>query len=427
MATVVLLGTLDTKGVEYGYLRDRLREAGCDVVMIDAGVLGDPTVAPDIGREQVAGAAGASLADLVTAHDRGAAVATMATGSARIVTELHDSGRLHGILGLGGSGGTALVTEAMRALPIGVPKLMVSTVASGDTRPYVGSVDVTMMYPVVDISGINRISARILGNAAAAIGAMANAYALPLPDEDERPLIGASMFGVTTPAVTHARAWLEAKGYEVLVFHATGAGGQSLEALAASGFLAGVLDLTTTELADELVGGVLTAGPDRLEQAGAQGIPQVVSLGALDMVNFGPMATVPERFRDRKLYVHNPTVTLMRTTPEECAELGRQIGEKLNAATGPVAVFIPREGVSAISVEGEAFHDPDADAALFEAFLAAAGPRIEVHDLDRAINDPAFAEAMAARLDAMIVARQNPAHAPRNAIADSARSSNTDT
>jgi len=405
MATVVLLGTLDTKGLEYGFLRDRIREAGCDVLLIDAGVVGEPSVAPDIGREQVAEAAGASLADLVTVHDRGAAVTTMAAGASRIVSELHDTGHLHGILGLGGSGGTALVTQAMRALPVGVPKLMGSTVASGDTRPYIGSVDIAMMYSVVDIAGINRISERILRNAAAGIAAMASSYATPIEETDQRPLIGATMFGVTTPAVTHAREWLEAKGYEVLVFHATGAGGRSLEALAAIGFLAGVVDLTTTELADELVGGVLTAGPDRLQQAGAQGIPQVVSLGALDMVNFGPMESVPERFRDRKLYVHNPTVTLMRTTPEECAELGRQIGEKLNAATGPVAVFIPRKGVSAISVEGEAFHDPEADAALFDAFLAAAGPQVEVHDLDCDINEPAFAQAMAARLDAMIVAQ----------------------
>lgn len=404
MATVVLLGTLDTKGIEYGFLRDRLRDAGCDVLLIDAGVLGPPGVAPDIDRHEVAQAAGVSLPGMAASHDRGAAVATMARGAARIVADLHASGRLHGILGIGGSGGSAIVTQAMRALPIGVPKLMVSTLASGDTRPYVGSVDIAMMYSVVDIAGINRISARILTNAAAGICAMAGSYAAPAPRTDERPLIGATMFGVTTPAVTHARAWLDARGYEVLVFHATGTGGQSLEALAASGYLAGVLDLTTTELADELVGGVLSAGPDRLGAAGRLGIPQVVSLGALDMVNFGPMESVPERFRSRNLYAHNPTVTLMRTTPEECAVLGRQLGEKVNAAIGPVAVFIPRGGISAISVAGEVFHDPDADAALFDALLAAVGPHVEIHDLPFAINDSSFAEAMAARLDAMISA-----------------------
>jgi uncharacterized protein (UPF0261 family) len=404
MATVVLVGTLDTKGREYAFLRERLQAAGCEVILVDAGVLGEPAVPPDISREEVARAAGSDLARLVEAHDRGAAVATMARGATAIVTRLHEEGRLHGVLGLGGSGGSSLITEAMRALPVGVPKLMVSTVASGDTRPYVGAVDITMMYSVVDIAGINRISARILGNAAAAMAGMATAYAAPEPETSDRPLIGATMFGVTTPAVDHARAILEEKGYEVVVFHATGAGGMSLEALAAGGFFAGVLDITTTELADELVGGVLSAGPHRLEAAGAAGLPQVVSLGALDMVNFGPMESVPERFRSRTLYVHNPTVTLMRTTPEECATLGRQIRDKLNAATGPVALFIPRRGVSLIATEGEVFHDPAADAALVGAVLDGLGEQVEVHDLDLAINDPAFAAAMAERLHAMIEA-----------------------
>src|SRR5204862_4578233 len=244
----------------------------------------------------------------------------------------------------------------MRALAVGVPKLMVSTVASGDTRPYVGAVDVTMMYSVVDIAGVNRVSARIMANAAAAIAGMAGAQVPPL---EEKPLVAATMFGVTTPCVTRARERLEELGYEALVFHATGAGGQSMEALARGGYLAGVLDATTTELADELVGGVLSAGPDRLEAAGAIGLPQVVSLGALDMVNFGPRETVPERFAGRNLYVHNPTITLMRTTPEECRELGRRIGRKLSGAKGPTALFVPLRGVSMIAVEGQPFHDPD--------------------------------------------------------------------
>jgi len=405
MPTVVLLGTLDTKGQEYAWLRDRVREAGCDVVLVDAGILGEPAVTPEISRDEVAAAAGVTIDAMQAAGDRGAAVTAMGDGAAVIVQRLHDEGRLHGILGMGGSGGSSIVTHAMQALPVGVPKLMVSTVASGDTRPYVGAVDIAMMYSVVDIAGINRVSARILGNAAAAIAGMAAAFAQPAPAGEHHPLVAATMFGVTTPAVTHARERLEAKGYEVLVFHATGAGGQSMEALATGGFLDGVLDLTTTELADELVGGVLSAGPDRLAAAGAAGLPQVASLGALDMVNFGPMETVPERFRERNLYVHNPTVTLMRTTPEECAELGRQIGRKLTAATGPVALFIPRRGVSAIATEGGVFHDPAADTALFDAVLAAVGDNVEVHDLDLEINDPAFAEAMADRLDAMIANR----------------------
>jgi uncharacterized protein (UPF0261 family) len=396
-ATVVLVGTLDTKGVEYDYLRSRLRERGVDVVLVDAGVLGEPLAEPDVGREEVARAAGAEVADLASSGDRGAAVETMARGAAEVVKRLRAEGRLDGILALGGSGGSAIATYAMRQLPVGVPKLMVSTVASGDTRPYVGAVDVTMMYSVVDIAGINQVSERILTNAAAAIAGMADAQSIEIA-ETGRPLVGATMFGVTTPCVTRARERLEELGYEVLVFHATGTGGQSMEALIRGGFIAAVLDATTTELADDLVGGVLSAGPDRLEAAGEVGIPQVVSLGALDMVNFGPMETVPERFRERQLYVHNPTITLMRTTPEECAELGRRIARKLNAAQGPVSLFIPLRGISLIAVEGQVFHDPDADEALLAALRDDLDDSVDVRELDTDINDTAFAEAMADRL-----------------------------
>jgi uncharacterized protein (UPF0261 family) len=293
----------------------------------------------------------------------------------------------------------------MRALPIGVPKLMVSTLASGDTRPYVGAVDVSMMYSVVDIAGINRISERILTNAAAAIAGMARAYAGFQLSPGVKLLVGATMFGVTTPCVTEARKYLEERGYEVLVFHATGTGGRSMEVLVNGGFLAGVLDVTTTELADELVGGVLSAGPDRLEAAGNHGLPQVVSLGALDMVNFGPMDTVPEKFKNRKLYKHNPTVTLMRTTPEECAELGRIIARKLNKAKGPVALFIPLRGVSMIATQGGAFYDPAADRALIDNLKAELQSHVEVHELDVDINDPRFARAMASRLDEFVRAQ----------------------
>jgi uncharacterized protein (UPF0261 family) len=282
---------------------------------------------------------------------------------------------------------------------VGVPKLMVSTVASGDTRPYVGAVDVTMMYSVVDISGVNRVSARIMANAAGAIAGMVEAT---VPDLEEKPLVGATMFGVTTPCVTRARERLEELGYEVLVFHATGAGGQSLEALVRGGFLVGVLDTTTTELADELVGGVLSAGPDRLEAAGAAGVPQVVSLGALDMVNFGPRDTVPPQFEGRNLYVHNPTITLMRTTPEECAELGRIIGRKLSGAQGPTVLFVPLKGVSMIAVEGQVFHDAAADEALIAGLRDTLAPSVEVHELDTDINDPAFATAIADRLHELL-------------------------
>jgi uncharacterized protein (UPF0261 family) len=392
MATVVLVGTLDTKGLEYEYLRERLRGHGVDTLLVDAGVLGEPRAKPDVSREEVARAAGADVHALADADDRGAAVETMARGAAAIVTTLHSEGRLDGVLALGGSGGTAVATEAMRALPVGVPKLMVSTMASGDTRPYVGASDVTMTYSVVDISGINAVSARILANAAAAMAGMARAE--PPAATGEGPLVGATMFGVTTPCVTTARERLEELGYEVLVFHATGTGGQSMEALMRSGFITASLDITTTELADDLVGGVLSAGPDRLEAAGELGIPQVVSLGALDMVNFGPIDTVPPEFRSRNLYKHNPTVTLMRTTAAECAELGRRIARKLNAASGPVTLFIPLEGLSLIDTEGQVFWDPDADRALFDALRETLDPGVDVRELDTDVNDPAFARAM---------------------------------
>ena len=393
MPTVALLGTLDTKGHEYAFLRDRLREHGVDVLLVDVGV-NEPLVEPDVPRGEVAHA---------EYGDRGAAVETMARGAEMLVRRLHEEGRLDGILALGGSGGTAIATQAMRALPVGVPKLMVSTMASGDTRPYVGAVDVTMTYSVVDIAGINAVSARILANAAAAMAGMVTATA---PETDSgKPLVAASMFGVTTPCVTAARERLEELGYEVLVFHATGTGGQSMEALMRGGFITAVLDATTTELADDLVGGVLSAGPDRLEAAGELGLPQVVSLGALDMVNFGPLDTVPERFRDRRFYEHNPTVTLMRTTPDECAELGRRIARKLNAATGPLTLFVPLRGVSMIAVEGQPFHDPAADEALVAALHEGLDPSVYLRELDTDINDAAFATAMAERLHELVGAR----------------------
>ena len=394
-----MLGTLDTKGEEYAFVRELLQDRGMDVLLIDAGVLGEPKVTPDISRNAVAAAAGQDILALAEAGDRGAAVAAMAAGAAEVVSHLYDEGQMDAIMGLGGSGGSTVIAAAMRALPIGVPKLLVSTVAAGDTRPYVDTSDILLLPSVVDISGINPISERILRNASAAIAGMAIEFASFHPQPPDVPLVGATMFGVTTPCVTRLREVLDARGYEVLVFHATGTGGRAMERLIDDGYLTGVIDATTTELADELVGGVLSAGPDRLEAAGKLGLPQVVSLGALDMVNFGPRETVPERFADRLLYIHNPTVTLMRTTPEECAELGAIIARKLNMSSGPVALFIPLRGVSAIDTEGQVFHDPAADAALIQALRDTLLPEIEVHELDLDINDPAFADAMAARFD----------------------------
>ena len=379
------------------FLRERLAYLGVDSVLVDAGVNEPVAVTPDVTNDRVAEAAGSTRAELIEA-ERGAAVEAMARGAASVVSDLFGEGRVDGIVALGGSGGSTIATAAMRALPVGTPKLMVSTLASGDTRPYVGAVDITMMYSVVDIAGINSISARIIANAAAAIAGMASTKP---PEIHSKPLIAASMFGVTTPCVTHAQTLLEERGYEVLVFHATGTGGQSMERLAREGFLAGMLDVTTTELADDLVGGVLSAGPARLEAAGSEGIPQVVSLGALDMVNFGPIETVPAEFRTRTLYQHGPAVTLMRTTPEECAELGRRVGAKLAMANGPTAVFVPCRGVSMIDVERQPFHDPEADEALRAGLRETIGG-VELHELDLEINDERFAAAMANRLIELI-------------------------
>ena len=391
--TVLLVGTLDTKGAEYAYLRERLRLQGVDSLLVDVGIDEPAGAEPDIPRHEL----GVDVERLARDRDRGAAVTAMADAAAAIARRLHDEGRIGGILAAGGSGNTAIATRAMQALPVGVPKLMVSTVAAGNTADYIGAADVTMMASVTDVAGINTISARILANAAAAMAGMVQAP--PVELGETKPLVGASMFGVTTPCVTAAREDLEARGYEVLVFHATGTGGRAMEGLMESGFLAGVLDATTTELCDDLVGGVLSAGPDRLEAAGRLGLPQVVSVGALDMVNFGARETVPPQFEDRNLYVHNPSVTLMRTTPEETAELGRRIARKLSAATGPTALFLPLRGVSMIDAEGQPFHDPEADEALFAALREGLGDRVELVEMDCNVNDPEFAAAMAAKLD----------------------------
>ncbi len=393
--TIAVVATLDTKGVEAHFIKDRVEAAGLSALVIDAGVIGEPVFAADVPRETVAEAGGKNLAELVAERDRGKSIAALAEGAAKVVRRLFDAGKIHGVISLGGSAGTTIGTSAMRALPVGFPKMMVSTLASGDTRPYVGIKDITMMYSVVDIAGLNRLSRRILANAAAAACAMAEAE---LPSEAEKPLIAATMFGVTTPCVNKAREILEDNGFEVLVFHATGSGGRAMEDLVESGFISGVLDITTTEWADELVGGVLSAGARRLEAAGKKGIPQVVAPGALDMVNFGPPDTVPDRFKDREFYQHNPTVTLMRTTKEENRDLGRIIAEKLSAARGPTTFLYPRKGVSAIDREGQPFHDPEADEAFIRSLKAAISPNVRVVEMDNHINDEEFAVAAARSL-----------------------------
>lgn len=396
MARMVgIIAALDTKGAEARFLRDAIAARGLDTLVIDVGVLGAPAFAADVPRAEVAAAGGAELAQLVASQDKAAAMQAMTQGAAVVAARLHAAGRLDALIGLGGSAGTAIATSAMRALPIGVPKLAVSTVAAGDTRPYVGTKDVTLMYSVVDIAGINRLSARILTNAAAAIAGMATAEP---PRLAERPLLAASMFGNTTACVDRARAALEAAGYEVLVFHATGAGGRTMESLIADGYIAGVLDVTTTEWADELCGGVFSAGPTRLEAAAQAGVPQVIAPGCLDMVNFGAPETVPERYRDRQLYRWNPNVTLMRTTPAENAELGRIIAAKANAARGPVAILLPLRGVSQLDSPGNPFWWPEADQALYDAIKAHVRPGIPVEEIDANINDPVFADRAAGLL-----------------------------
>jgi uncharacterized protein (UPF0261 family) len=393
---VHLLVTLDTKAAEADYVRRRLRECGVPVVLIDTGCIGEPGMVADLSREQVFAAAGTTLAAMRAQGDRGEAVVKASEGATRLVLEAHAAGRLAGVMSLGGGGGTSIGTAAMRALPLGVPKLMVSTLASGNTRGFVGDKDIFMLNSVVDICGINRVSRRVLDQAVAAMRGLAS----PLAEEagtGDRPLVAASMFGVTTPCVTRAKEVLESAGYEVLVFHATGNGGQAMESLVRDGLLAGVLDITTTELADEVAGGLLSAGPDRLRAAGAHGVPQVVSVGACDMVNFFGIDTVPEKYRPRQLHRHNANVTLMRTTAEENARIGADIGAKCAAARGPTRILLPGRGVSGLDREGQAFHDPAARAALFAAIRAQAGS-VPVEELDLHINDAAFAEAAASAL-----------------------------
>ncbi|MFW6125334.1 MAG: Tm-1-like ATP-binding domain-containing protein [Pirellulales bacterium] len=402
---VLLIGTLDTKGREIDFVRDLLAAGGAEVTVIDAGCLGEPAIAADVTRQAVFEAVGTSLDAVRGAGDRGKAIELAAEGVRRIALELHQRGEVEGLLGLGGSAGTIIATSAMRALPFGIPKLMVSTLASGQTRPYVGVRDVMMLNSVVDLAGINRISRTVLANAAGAMlgmlgldSAKAARAARSAGGEADRPLVAATMFGVTTPCVEAARAILEQAGYEVLVFHATGTGGQAMESLVADDLVAGVLDVTTTELADELIGGVLSAGPDRLTVAAQHGVPQVVVPGALDMVNFGPRDTVPPQFQKRTFYQHNPAVTLMRTTPEENRTLAEEIARKTAAATGPVAILLPLGGVSAIDRAGQPFADPEADAALFDALRANVAGNVELVELDLHINDPAFARAAAEKL-----------------------------
>ncbi|GAB3261096.1 Tm-1-like ATP-binding domain-containing protein [Arthrobacter pigmenti] len=392
-ATVALLGALDTKGPEYAFVRDQLRAEGCDALLIDVGVLGDPRIAADISRHQVAEAAGANLDRFREQHERGQGMEAMAKGAALVLEGLVKAGDVNAALALGGSNAAYIFAAACERLPLGFPKVLVSTMAAGDTRPYVRHTDMTLVNPVVDINGLNRISKPVFANAATACAGMAKSPFVP--EKGAEDAVAVSMFGVTTPCGAHLAQQLDYAGLEPLTFHCTGAGGRTMEELIRTGTFAAVADMTTTELADDLVGGVCSAGPERLTAAGKAGIPQVVSLGALDMVNFGPALSVPARFSNRLFHEHNPEVTLMRTTTEESAELGRRMADKLNAATAPLTVLIPAGGFSMLSAPGEPFHDPAADAALIQSLTAGLRDTIDVRTFECGINDPAVAEAAA--------------------------------
>jgi uncharacterized protein (UPF0261 family) len=395
MPTIAVLGTMDTKGEEHAFVADLIRKRGHKVLVIDVGILENAKLKPDITREEVAAAADANLAELIAKRDRGEAVQAMSMGAPIILTKLAHERKIDGVISLGGGGGTAIGTAAMRSLPIGFPKVMVTTLASGNTSQYVGVKDIVLFPSIVDVAGLNRISRVVLSRAAGAICGMVEAT--PAAGED-KPIIVASMFGNTTDCVQHARKILEQEGYEVLVFHATGSGGRTMESLIEAGMVAGVLDVTTTEWADELVGGFLTAGPTRLEAAAKTGTPAVVTPGCLDMVNFYGPESIPQKFQGRRFYQHNPQVTLMRTTPEESAELGKILAQKLNVSLGPVSVLIPKQAISVISAPGQKFHDPEADAALFNAIKKNLRPDIELLELDTEINSPQFAETCARTL-----------------------------
>ena len=393
--TILLIGTLDTKGDEFQYVKRLIEHQGHRTLVMDTGVMDAPLFPPDISAAQVAEAGGDSLLHLREAQDRGRAMEVMMAGAAELVVELFEKSAFDGVLALGGGGGTTVASAAMRQLPVGVPKVMVSTLASSDVRAYVGVKDITMFHSVVDVAGLNRISMRIFANA---VGAICGMVEQVVEMQAGKPLIAASMFGVTTPCVTTVRNRLEREGFEVLVFHATGMGGRAMEGLIDDGYIAGVADVTTTEWCDELFGGVLSAGPGRLDAASRTATPQVVSCGALDMVNFHALETVPEVFAARKLYRHNPTVTLMRTTPDECYQLGRMVGAKVSHTAGKASILVPLRGISAIDAPGQPFYDPEADAALFQGLRDATLPHVRLEELDMHINDPEFGVAIADRL-----------------------------
>ena len=390
---ILMLGTFDSKGKEFAYLYSELKRRGAQVLTMNTGVLGGTNLfGIDIPAEEVALRGGESLDMLRRNADRGVAMGVMARGARTICVELQQQGRIHAIIGMGGGGGTSIATTAMQALPVGFPKVCITTLASGNTSEYVGSKDIVLFPSIVDISGINQFSRLIISRAAGAICGMTQTD--PIADENDDPIVMISMFGNTTKCVEMCAELLKKKGFESLIFHATGGGGHAMESLILENMAVAVLDITTTEWADEYCGGVLSAGPHRLDGPGLAGIPHVICPGCLDMVNFGGLETVPEKFRqgERNLVVWNPMVTLMRTTREENIALGKILAEKANASRAPVAFILPRRGLSILDAEGERFWDPEADQVLFDAIREHANPDIPIWEIDANINDPVFAE-----------------------------------
>ena len=399
--TIAVLATLDTKGGEVSYLVDRIVDDwGCRAFVIDLGVFGEPALdgswLPDVSRREVANAGGEKIEQLAQEADQRRAIAAMSAGAEEVVRRNYGHGSFDAIVGLGGRAGTAMATTAMRALPLGVPKVMVSTMAGGDASGYVGVKDIVMVPSIVNIDGVNRISRQVLSRTAAAVCAMAR---VEVQSGDARPLIAAATFRSAPPCADACRRQLETEGLEVLVFQATGAGGRTMESLIEAGFVRGVLDLTTTECADELVGGVRTAGPSRLEAAAKSGTPAIVVPGCLDMVSFFARDTVPNEFAGRVFHHQSDNMTLMRTSPKECGELGQVLASKLNASTGPVEVYLPLGGVSTLAAPGGPFHDPEADQALFSALRNNLKQSVPVTEVDANINDPRFSYAVS---DAML-------------------------
>ncbi|MBU5484568.1 Tm-1-like ATP-binding domain-containing protein [Clostridium sp. MSJ-11] len=396
MKTIAIAGTFDSKGEEFSYVKDIIEGLGLKTFMIHTGVF-EPKFTPDVSNDEVVKAVGGDIKEIVAKRDRALATDTLSRGMEKLLPKLYSEGKFDGILSFGGSGGTSIVTPGMRALPVGVPKIMVSTVAAGDVSMYVGTSDILMYPSIVDVAGLNSISTKIFTNAAFAIAGMVK-FENKI-DLNKKPLIAATMFGVTTPCINQSREYLEKLGYEVLIFHATGTGGKAMESLIRDGYIEGVLDITTTEWCDQLFGGNMAAGEDRLEAAVLNKIPQVVSVGALDMVNFGPISSVPSKYVGRNFYKHNPTVTLMRTTVEENRQLGLIIAEKLNMAQRKTALLLPLKGVSLLDSEGQQFYGVEEDAMLFKTLKEnITNPLVEIVEVDANINDEEFSTTAAQKL-----------------------------